>query len=273
MKNLKIVAMPLLALLFVTSSCNKDEDDVQADSTDVAQEVAASFNMDEDIENMAVMGIEGDLDAKTSTIQSVYGKCATVTYDSTGTQHILTIDFGSQNCQGHDFRMRRGILVVRFEKRPFDPGSVYTITSNGYAVNDWEINGTKTVTYQGLNSNDQPYSDLTAELTITRPDGKVITWNSTRQRNWVEGFGDFNAANNVLSITGTASGTTASGVAFTTTITKGLRIESSCSNIVSGTLEISGPTFSTRTIDYGNGDCDRQATLSINGNTSTFLLR
>ncbi|MGB0176636.1 MAG: hypothetical protein ACPF9D_05695, partial [Owenweeksia sp.] len=223
--------------------------------------------------NMASMGMEGDVDAKTASFQSVYGGCATLSYDSTGTTHELTINFGTTNCEGKDGKLRRGILVVTFEKQPFDAGSVHTVTANNYAVNNWVINGSRTVTYQGLNASSQPYSDLSVTLTIKRPDERTITWNSTRQRIWTEGFGDFNPLNNVVEITGSANGTTAKGINFNAAITESLRVESTCSNIVAGTLEISGPAFSTRTIRYGDGKCDRVAQLTVNGQTSTVLLR
>ena len=46
-----------------------------------------------------------------------------------------------------------------------------------------------------------------------------------------------------------------------------------CANIDKGTIKIQGPNHYA-TIDYGDGTCDKLATVSIDGGASiTFLLR
>lgn len=49
--------------------------------------------------------------------------------------------------------------------------------------------------------------------------------------------------------------------------------KASCQFISSGILNLTPDGFKTRTVDYGNGNCDDDATLSVNGNTVAFKLK
>jgi hypothetical protein len=51
-----------------------------------------------------------------------------------------------------------------------------------------------------------------------------------------------------------------------------LRIELACRFIVSGTIEMRPQDRPVRLLDYGNGDCDNVATVTINGETYTIYL-
>ena len=56
-------------------------------------------------------------------------------------------------------------------------------------------------------------------------------------------------------------------------ITSALEKKVLCDNIDKGTIKITGPNHYA-IIDYGDGSCDREATISIDGsNPITFLLR
>jgi hypothetical protein len=43
--------------------------------------------------------------------------------------------------------------------------------------------------------------------------------------------------------------------------------------IVSGTIEMNPEGKSTRTIDYGNGNCDNEISVTVNGKTRTMSRR
>lgn len=262
------------ALAAVSISCSKDEEQANADfETKNSKEVALVLNMDEEISQMGESSLEGDPDMKTTGNQAVWANCASWSIDTNGQPNVITLDFGTSNCQGADGNFRRGTILISYEDNPFDAGSIHTITAQGYAVNDFEVNGTKAVTYQGLNASNDPYSTLSSNLVITRPDGSTVRWTSARERVWVDGFGNLNPFDNAFEVSGDAQVTTSYGRSLTLDITTPLRIEATCGNIVSGTLNVTGANFTTRVLDYGNGTCDRQATVSLNGSTRTILLR
>ncbi len=128
------------------------------------------------------------------------------------------------------------------------------------------------MTFKGFNANNDPYTEVNTTLTIQTPQGKTITWNSNQERVWTDGFGNLDPKDNAVEVTGTANGTTANGVAYNIQILTPLRVEATCSYIVSGTFKLTGPTFADRLFDYGNGACDRNATVTVNGNTYNIQL-
>lgn len=262
-----IAALAVAAL----SSCEKKDDETtqqtEKPSQESTEDIATSMSIDEEITTFGQMSMEGEVDGKKSASAS---SCITYSIDTTGPTNEITLDFGTTNCAGSDGKLRRGKLVITIEDNPFDVGSITTVTSDGYTVNNHEVTGSKTMTYQGFNSNNDPYIDLVSNLSIERPDGKIVTWNSNQTRIWTDGFADFDPYNNAVEITGTASGLTADSIAYNIAILTPLRVEATCSNIVSGSFKLSSPVFADRTFDYGNGTCDNVATVTVNGNTYTF---
>jgi hypothetical protein len=102
--------------------------------------------------------------------------------------------------------------------------------------------------------------------------GGVVSWNSSRVREWIQGYQTGNPWDDIYLITGTADGILASGMTWEREIINALRIELACRFIVSGTVEIRPEGKPVRILDYGNGDCDNIATVIVNGVTYTIYL-
>ena len=272
-RNMKTPKFLLSALLVAgLASCQKD--DKQADETpdkpeaSTTEDMAMSMNIDDEITNLGQMTMEGNPSKKSTS----WLNCITYTIDTTGPTTEVTLDFGATNCLGSDGKNRRGKLIVTLEDNPFDAGSITTVTSNGYAVNDHMVIGSKSMTFQGLNSNGDPFLDVNTVLSIATPSQQTITWNSTQTRVWTDGFGNLNPHDNALEITGTADGVTATGLKYDITIIYPLRVEAGCHYIVSGSFNLTSPAFADRLFDYGNGVCDRIATVTVLGYTFPFLM-
>jgi len=79
----------------------------------------------------------------------------------------------------------------------------------------------------------------------------------------------------VTEVFGTANGINREGRAFTVNIPQGSACikHKSCQFIDKGTLELTPDGFKTRTVDFGNGLCDDNATFTVNGNTVAFKLK
>jgi hypothetical protein len=81
-----------------------------------------------------------------------------------------------------------------------------------------------------------------------------------------------------VGITGSASGTTANGRSFTCNITSQLvRDFGGCTiakrhPFIQGTLQFTPGEKATRTIDFGQGTCDLDATVTIKGKTYNITL-
>ena len=85
-------------------------------------------------------------------------------------------------------------------------------------------------------------------------------------------IGLFKWTDDVYSITGTASGTGFDGTAFTSNITNPLIVALNCHWIEKGTIVFTPSGKLPRTIDFGNGDCDANATITIAGATFNIVL-
>ena len=79
-------------------------------------------------------------------------------------------------------------------------------------------------------------------------------------------------SDDVYLVTGSASGTGSQGGTFSATITSALKRTVACHQFVSGTVEVTPANRPTRYIDFGNGDCDNIATVTVNGHSHTITL-
>lgn len=74
---------------------------------------------------------------------------------------------------------------------------------------------------------------------------------------------------------GSASGTNRNNRNFSTTSVKegALVKRANCAYISAGTMELAPESFKTRTINFGDGICDNEATFTVNENTVAFKLK
>jgi hypothetical protein len=79
----------------------------------------------------------------------------------------------------------------------------------------------------------------------------------------------------VLECYGTANGVNRQGRAFSVNIpqTSPLIKHKACQFVDKGIMELTPDGFKTRTVDYGNGVCDDNATFTVNGSTVAFKLK
>jgi hypothetical protein len=275
-----IAQIVFIPAIFMLSGCKKENDD-HAIYRDVSGSQVTAEGLFEDVLKQVDEGAkssDNDLYNGAGIKSTLPGGCATVTiapFDTINWPKTITIDFGVTNCLGNDGKYRRGIITATLSGRYKDSLTVITIIPEGYYVNDNKVEGAKTVTNLGhVTEGHLTFSIKVENGTITKPDGSQVKWESERRRVWAEGeetpwptIGD-----DVYLISGTASGTTANGRNFSITTVKDLRVEIGCKWIVSGTLEIQPEGKPLRTLDYGDGTCDNQATLTVNGNTFNITL-
>ncbi|MDI9257795.1 hypothetical protein [Flavobacterium sedimenticola] len=116
-----------------------------------------------------------------------------------------------------------------------------------------------------------PVANVAFDMQLTFPNGNTYHRVGNRVREMIAGFNTpLLWLDNVFSITGSWTTTFPSGTR-TSTITTPLVAEATCPYLVSGVITVVGPN-NTATLDYGNGDCDNQATLTVNGTTTTIFL-
>lgn len=277
MKTAKSGTSTLIGLIFFTSffytSCRKGEASVTDFDSESAQEASIFESSENDVDNMVgqVAQENGSIDQRLSS--SAYfnsSGCAVVTRDSAN--HLVTIDFGT-GCTGHDGRVRAGKIIIHYNGRYFDPGASWTVSYDSFYVDTRHIEGIRNVTNNGFNSNGNMNWTIDAQnMKVTRPDGSWRSWNSQRTREMVEGFGDSLFVNDEYIINGNGNGSNSRGETMTVVMTNLYR-DNSCHWITAGTVEITPSSRPAKLVDFGNGNCDDQATVTVNGQTRTIRLR
>lgn len=249
------------ALSFV--SCDfegSDKFDLE-DGASTAQYAAQSQQYFDELSQMSDEAITGDVSSfKTSSL------CATVTLDTAASPRRIIVDFGPVNCLCNDGRFRRGKVIATFTGRYMQTGTTITYTTDQYFVNDNQVDGTRIVSNQGPNSQGQPVFQVDVNGTITlTAQNKTLSHSASRTRVWVDGYATpKDLSDDVYEISGSHS--TDSGThSHDAQILTPLRVEAGCAHITAGVVSItrSGLRTYTTTVDYGNGTCDNQATITL----------
>jgi len=280
MNNLKYTLLIAAAFSLVLNSCNKKED-ADNDTANAKNESVAekTFNELNDISDQVAR--TGNLNGfKIDGTDGILASdCAIITIDtssavSPANPDTFIVDFG-EGCVGNDGKNRTGKIIVSATGRYRNEGTVITITPLNYTVNGNAVSGFRRVTNTGLNASNQPTFQIEVEGTIILADGGgTITWTANRTRTWLEGFNTLSIFNDdVHSVTGGSNGTKASGASWTNIINTPLVYKRSCRQIVSGTMTLTPSDKPVRTINFGNGNCDNQVTVTINGNTYTIIVQ
>ena len=262
--------LPMIAAfaLLTLAACRKDKDEtVDLDYTSASDNARAEdafsdmlTEVDKAVDANGLRGTDDDCDP-------------VVTFDTLSSPRTITVDFGGVNCTANNGRQRRGRILVSYTGRYRDAGTVITITPDDYYVNDNHVQGTKTVTNLGLNSDGHLHYSVVVNGSLTAADG---SWTSTHQANrtrtWIEGEGTQNIFDDVYLITGGGSGVNRNGNAYTVSITSALRVQVGCPFITAGSVDVTPENKPTRTINYGNGSCDGILTVTVNGQSFTFTI-
>ncbi|MDJ1502196.1 hypothetical protein [Xanthocytophaga agilis] len=192
-------------------------------------------------------------------------------------QMIIVIDFGNGvTCDGVSFKGKIEYTInLDFSGESFEYGGKLNFI--GYEVDGNGLSGEYTFSaiLKSLTETTALYEYTTKLVNgvITDKDGKKIQCNSeyliTLSAKYTTA-GQISSSS--VSATGAISGTDASGKAFSATVTKPLVSSSSCQYVVSGTYLIKSAAHSDATYDFGNGDCDNKATLTVNGISKTVTI-
>jgi hypothetical protein len=283
-KNLSLgLTIAAIVLTCAFSSCRKDKmsDPEEKDNdTSAAADQSLASSTENDITSIAdEAGRTYSVSSfKIADIEGILStSCATVTVDSSAApSKTITVNFGTNNCLCNDGRYRRGALAFSFTGKYRDSLTVINVTPQNYFVNDNQVTGTKSITNKGHNAANHLVYQISANIQIIKANGAgTISWQANRQREWMTGESTMTWNDDIYSITGNASGTNANGNTFTSVITTPLvrNMAIGCrKHFVSGVLEHTPSGKATRHIDFGNGACDDQATVTINGVTYTITL-
>lgn len=293
-----LAAIVVTCLLF-TAACKKDSNAPSNPATaDEAQDQindnATAETFSTDAQNMADQVEKGGNHFRKGGPEdndyTFNSPCATITRDTIN--RITTIDFGTSFCLCNDNRYRKGIITITHTGGNFylNNGAQRSIVFTDFHVGRDTVNkshkveGTHTITNNGLNAAGHLNWDIYANLKTTKDQDPTIshTWTSNRNREWFDGSNTpFDWHDDIFHITGSADGTNSKGKSFHVQITTPLERAMDCPWFRSGILEFTPAGKAVRTIDYANnsgqqnapnGGCDQFATFSVGGKSYLITL-
>lgn len=286
MKTKFLLFVALLSItIFIGCSTNESVDVALTSKTITTDDAIANSEIDATVDDVSIIAedqfdMQKSIVAKTSTgMKSVLPICATITTVLTNDTWTRTIDFGTLGCALPNGNIVKGKIILSFSKNFTTPSKTISYTLAGFYHNGKLIEGNRTITHE-LKSTDllavlHPVTTHSIDVKITFPDGKFYTRVGTRVREMVEGFATIaNWEDNVFKISGYNVTTFPNGAKYTNTIKTPLQIALSCKIPfpVKGVIEIV-KNDGKATLDYGNGDCDKLANITINGVTKEIVLR
>jgi hypothetical protein len=277
MKKLSLVLMLFGIVLF--QNCKKETQDTpqqQEVTDDEAKAVVETDATGDDIMDMVdVYGFNATSGtANRSTAHHQLPACVTQTIVRTGGSVSITWEFDANGCTMLNGNTYRGTISIN---RSFDTVAQSisgSVAFTNFSVNGIGVDGGFDFVRVRSNANGNPQSTNNYDFTITFLNGDVTQRSGTRVREWIEGYTTPRMRNDdVFLVTGNSHIVRRNGVVLDLTITTPLRREVPCRYFVSGVIEIV-KNGATSTLDFGNGTCDNEATLTLpNGNTRTIHLR
>jgi hypothetical protein len=264
MKKNVLIALSLLFLGAFLTSCNETEEINQIDSTEDMTLVEDILNSIEETVDDSTFGLTAETELESRTDQ-----CVEITSTEPLGQYPNTIilDFG-EGCEGPHGRMRSGMIIIEISDKMENEGAVRTVTFQDFFVDEVQLMGSRTLTNTGLNDDGlQTFNREVAALQVIFPNGDQATRDALHTLTFLEGYGTQNRFDNVVSIEGSASGTSRSGMTYSSTIVEPLIKKGNCRWISAGVKEISNED-QTISLDYGDGACNRAAVVTFEDGTT-----
>lgn len=291
----------LLAGLLTTTSCKKTDD-----ATDPAEQENTMVAAEDDAKTDAVyntvfddvMGADnevgtvgvgltgartasGEVSRPDQTDTAGGYPCLVITRERLNAPALfpvkITYDFGA-GCTGRDGHFRKGKIVTIYTGRLINPGSMATTTFVGYQIDSFAVGGTHII--KNLSTpNEFKYEVALNNGIITNVNnGKYHKREAVHVIKQVQGLGTPGFPfDDIFQITGTARGETNRPgfvVQWGRTILPAEPVikRFTCHWFVEGKVKIERSYAPTAILDYGDGNCDNRATITVNGVTRPVIL-
>jgi hypothetical protein len=264
-----LLVLPFLISGFLFTSCKKeDESDVMIAFVETDDEIAGFF--DEVYTEVDEVSLK-DYAMKNVTVltEGQSGTRIVETNISGDTLiHVVTFnDFINGNLTNE--RVKNGKITINVLGRPLQTTFWRKVNFNGFSVNGHQLEGVKIIEKTGQHV----YSVSLSGGKVSFTDGKTHIREFSRTRTMNAGFGTpFFIWDDEYEIEGTTAGINRKGKSYQHTISEPLVIKMNCRWITQGVIDFSVED-QTATLDYGNGECDRIATLTFNDENYTIKLK
>lgn len=262
-----------LILIFGIYSCNTGDEPQAGLTSDSSAALTAELSGESNfsmVEDLSLSALErGGIDDRVAIVVDSALDCAEISFTGTIEQGTLTVDFGDEGCAGLDGKVRKGKIIISVNGYWYKTGNTTSVSLINFSIDGVQIEGSWSITAKALTKTELVYETTLTNGKITWPNGAIAMRESTRTftvtssiENWLD---------ITVSVEGTASGTTATGVNYESVITDPLIFKALCAASqadelpVEGVLEITSDKtgFSKIVIDFGPGSCDNTFTVTI----------
>ncbi|MDX2047971.1 MAG: hypothetical protein SFU87_14365 [Chitinophagaceae bacterium] len=275
MKTILKASLILAAVSYLNFGCKKDDNGGNNTSEQKTVELSSANTTSESLyddvfSEVLQVNDQSGLNGPSGTEQ-IFG-CATVTVnpqDAGVFPKTVTIDYGTSGCTVLGIT-RKGKIIYTITGKFRNSGSTLSVTFENYSVNNHKLEGTYSIT----NSTSGNTPSITTQVTngkLTYPDGKYYTYSGTRT--WLQsaGVGTTSILDDEFTITGSSNVASSEGNTLTATIKTGLLRKMTCLNVVSGTVEVVYNNI-PGLLDFGTGECDKNATVKVANKTYDITL-
>ncbi|MCL6268261.1 hypothetical protein [Flagellimonas myxillae] len=261
----------LATLLLLATSCTKDEasaDDLTDNGEDVISVAELQYSDETEMISEEVTTIAEDVyatDEISLTSKFDYRSdhlpdCVTISTEVTSTTREKTIDFG-EGCELPNGNVLSGLIHLSYAKDMEAASKTIALTLENFTFNGVAVEGSADILRVRANENGNPQGTANASFNATWPEGDTASFEGTRTREWIEGYGSGFWGDNVFLITGKRTYIGREGNEFIKEVISPLRREMACRFIVSGVLEITR-NENTASLDFGDGTCDAKGILT-----------
>lgn len=266
----KIAIFLFFFSLVLQFSCKKDLPVVDSDTQSVIDNISADCAV-QSIFSIVNNYADSYISEKGNNIDSNVIVSISPLYPLDSFPKTMIIDYcNGVNCA--DGKTRKGKIIATLNERwSFDSNPITAaVTTNNFFENNIQIIGSFAITCNGIDDSIPSFTIITSDAKLIFENSKNCQWHSTNTINWLLGFETINnISDDVFLFSGNNVGINCNEKGYESNITSSLKFENSCQNgtITQGKFELIPQDLSKRIIDFGNGDCDRKATVTINGVT------
>jgi hypothetical protein len=278
---LKTSAVLMMGALAFVTSCNDEERITAQDSQDISEE-AVTDSYFQDMDDMGGVAVEApaETDYSGGRTQSTFqvsdtrfrcdGAPLTLTLERgatstlTNPSGVITVDFGT-GCTDPRGNIRTGKLIFTYNGKRFAENSTVVITGQNYTINGVKLEGTRTLKNLPGSTKEAPkVQAILANGKATFEDNTFATRESNISWQWIRSA---NAVDDKLIIdqVSTALGTTRAGRNYQVSLLEQLEYKRFCGIAVSGIKKYVIDGKKEIVVDYGDGECDKEVTVTVNG--------
>lgn len=258
--------------MLLLSSCHKDIDREREEKLpQLTEETYELANQEIEINqlvealnyNIDVMSLSVEQEARQTKAKPV---CPEISIDFEGESlfpNTITVDF-EDGCKGKREHDISGIMRIASSSHWFEVNSTRTVSLENFEIDGVLVSGSQTITYDGMSNGVLNFA-ISGNLRFTWSSGFWVDRHLESTRSYISGLlsNSTELESYLIEASGTVTDVTSTGNTFEKVTQTPIVYNSDCQYIVSGLVDVYKNDDLKFTLDYGDGECDRYATISI----------